>query len=97
MAFEDEAGRCCFTRRPQGLASRSDHEALAFLIRQLELLHSGSLGRLLAWGLDNPNVLGTLSARDCDPLVRSLVEAGLLLGPDVMPAKRCEAASRSSV
>jgi hypothetical protein len=44
------------------LVPRSDHEALAFLIRQPELLDSGSLGRFLVWCLDNPDVLRTLSA-----------------------------------
>jgi hypothetical protein len=48
----------------EGLVPRSDHEALAFFIRQPELLHSGSLGRLLVWGLDNPHILGALSAWD---------------------------------
>ena len=46
------------------LAPGSHHEALAVLVTHLELPHSGSLGRLLVWGLDNPDVLRTLSARD---------------------------------
>ena len=43
------------------------HAALAFLIRQAELLHSDSLGRLLVWGLDDPDVLRTLSAGGLSP------------------------------
>src|SRR5262245_23374715 len=48
----------------EGLAPRSHHKALAFFIRQPEPLHSGSLGRLLVWCLDNPDVLRALSAWD---------------------------------
>jgi hypothetical protein len=42
----------------EGLVPRFHHEALAVLIGQLELLHSGSLARLLVWCLNNPDVLG---------------------------------------
>ena len=48
----------------QRLVPRSDHDALAFLIRQPELLHNGTLGRLLVWCLNNPEVLRALSAWD---------------------------------
>jgi hypothetical protein len=62
----------------EGLVPRSHDESLAVLVTHLELPHSGSLGRLLVRGLDNPDVLRALSSRYETRQKRSLGEQGLL-------------------